>query len=155
VAHTRTQILLFISFGLSGCNGGDGGDYVFLPDLCPTYAEDVCGARAHFCDEGLDTDQCTRAVVAECTGIVDALAQTSGLFYDAGDAGDLRGKLLAQLGRGEDPFRIHRFFSGALPAGEVCSDDLACSSGLCELASEDDTEGVCAADANIALCEDP
>jgi hypothetical protein len=154
VAHTRTQSLLFISLGLLGCNGGDGGDYVFLPDLCPTYAEDICRARGHFCGEGLAADQCVRAVGAECSGIVDALTDTSGLYYDAGDAGDLRTELLAQLGRGEDPFRIHRFFSGALPAGEACSEDLACSSGLCELPSPDDTEGLCAETASIPLCEE-
>jgi len=145
-----TQRALALTALFCGCNG-EGDSYVFLSDLCATYAEDVCSARTHCCDGGAKS--CEAEVTAECASVRGYLVAQDGLVYNASYATDVRERMVGRVSACEGPIPVSAFFTGTAQLGDACTDDRGCASGHCEIAAEA-SDGTCAEAAQL-LCPAP
>jgi hypothetical protein len=149
VNNLRTLRALALFGALVACNK-EGDSYVFLTDLCSTYAEDVCSARARCCEAD---QRCVRDVTDACEGARDELVLREELSYNASHASTARARSLDGLVSCGAPLPVSAFFDGTLPLEAECSDDLACASGRCQIDADEDT-GLCV-ETDESLCVAP
>jgi hypothetical protein len=149
VTNLRTLRALALCGALVACSK-EGDSYVFLADLCSTYAEDVCSARARCCEA---EKNCARDVTAACEAARAELVLREELGYNASRASAARVQSVDRLVSCDAPLAVSAFFDGTLPLEADCSDDLACASGRCQIDADADT-GLCVA-TDESLCAAP
>jgi hypothetical protein len=149
VTNLHTLRALAFCGALVACSN-EGDSYVFLADLCSSYAEDVCSARTRCCDA---EDGCIRDVTDACEAARDELVLRKELSYNASRASAARTRSVDRLVSCDAPLPVSAFFDGTLSLDAECTDDLACASGRCQIDADADT-GLCVA-SDESLCVAP
>jgi hypothetical protein len=129
---SRVYMVLLVS---AGC-AKDASAFLPLPDLCTSYADEVCLGRDACCDGAFDFDVCSTAALEACEADLARLTEESDLVYQGERAIRIRDDLRAELAECRAPFLLPRFFKGPLGAGESCERSTQCASLLCTAEAE-------------------